>query len=118
MNIPQQLLEILCRGATSNLDSELRRNLTVHGFPLPVSESDADEFVRYDWSALGAKNGVSTHLLASHYRCLLKKTRNLEVDVSLEVSSGTDLLLRALRYLHFAKVVGGVILQDAQVQKI
>ncbi|CAE7300082.1 unnamed protein product [Symbiodinium sp. CCMP2592] len=117
-NIPQQMLEILCSGATSNLDPELRRNLTVHGFLLPVAESNADEFVQYDWSAAGARYGVSTHLLASYYRCVLKKTRNLEVDVSLEVSSGTDLLLRALPYLHFAQVVGGVILQDSQVQSI
>ena len=117
-NIPQQLVEILCSGATSNLDSELRRNLTVHGFLLPVVEGNADEFVPYDWSAVGARYGASTHLLASYYRCVLKKTRNLEVDVSMEVSSGTDLLLRALPYLHFAKVVGGVILQNARVQKV
>ena len=117
-NIPQQMLEILCSGATSNLDPVVRRNLTVHGFLLPVAESNADEFVQYDWSAVGARYGASTHLLASYYRCVLKKTRNLEVDVSLEVSSGTDLLLRALPYLHFAQVVGGVILQDSQVQSI
>ena len=49
------------------------------------NESNADEFVQYDWSAVGARYGASTHLLASYYRCVLKKTRNLEVDVSLEV---------------------------------
>ena len=36
-NIPQQMLEILCSGATSNLDPVVRRNLTVHGFLLPVA---------------------------------------------------------------------------------
>ena len=114
-NIPQKFLEILCGGATSDLESEDRRHLTIHGFLLPVAES-AEEFAPYDWSAEGTNYGVSTHLLASYYRCVLEKKRKLEVNVNLNPSSGIDLLLRALPYLDFATVFGGVICQDNEVQ--
>ena len=96
-NIPQKFLEILCGGATSNLESEDRRNLTIHGFLLPVAaKGSTEEFLRYDWSAQGASYGVSSHLLASYYRYVLEKRRQLEVDVNRTASSCTDLLLRAL----------------------
>ena len=116
-NIPQKFLEILCGGATSNLESEDRRNLTIHGFLLPVAaKGSSEEFLRYDWSAQGASYGVSSHLLASYYRYVLEKQRQLEVDVNRTASSCTDLLLRALPYLDFATVVAGVIPQNKSVQ--
>eukprot|EP00438_Fugacium_kawagutii_P015807 Skav218097 [mRNA] locus=scaffold1454:82189:84299:+ [translate_table: standard] len=116
-NIPQKFLEILCGGATSNLESEDRRNLTIHGFLLPVpAKGRTEEFVRYDWSAQGASYGVSSHLLASYYRYVLEKERQLEVDVNRTASSCTDLLLRALPYLDFATIVGGVIPRNKSVQ--
>eukprot|EP00438_Fugacium_kawagutii_P003152 Skav218932 [mRNA] locus=scaffold678:83969:85975:+ [translate_table: standard] len=116
-NIPQKFLEILCGGATSNLESEDRRNLTIHGFLLPVAAKDGtEEFLLYDWSAQGASYGVSCHLLASYYRYVLEKQRQLEVDVNRTAASCTDLLLRAMPYLDFATVVGGVIRRNQSVQ--
>ena len=116
-NIPQKFLEILCGGATSNLESEDRRTLTIHGFLLPVTAKDStEEFLRYDWSAPWASYGVSSHLLASYYRHILEKQRQLEVDVNRTASSCTDLLLRALPYLDFATIVGGVIRRNKSVQ--
>ena len=116
-NIPQKFLEILCGGATSNLESKDRRNLTMHGFLLPgAAEDRIEEFLRYDWSSLGASYGVSSHLLASYYRYVLEKQRQLEVDVNTTASSCTDLLLRALPYLDFATIVGGVIRRNNSVQ--
>ena len=53
---------------------------------------------------------------SSYYRCVLEKKRKLEVNVNLNPSSGIDLLLRALPYLDFATVFGGVICQDNEVQ--
>ena len=115
--IPPKFLEILCGGATSNLELEDCRHLTIHGFLLPVAaESDTEEFLHYNWNAQGARYGVSSHLLASYYRYVLEKKRELEVDVNRNASSCTDLLLRALPYLHFAEVFDGVILQNKQVQ--
>ena len=115
--MPQKFLEILCGGATRDLDSEDRRNLAIHGLLLPVAESRRDEeFVPYDWSLVGANYGVSNHLLASYYRYVLEKKRELEVEVNMNSSSGIDLLLRALPYLHFSTVVGSVILQNNEVQ--
>ena len=114
-NIPQKFLEILCGGATSDLELEDRRTLTIHGFLLPVGES-AEEFAQYDWSAEGTNYGVSTHLLASYYRCVLEKKRKFEVNVNMNPSSGIDLLLRALPYLHFSTVVGSVIVQNDRAQ--
>ena len=116
-NIPQKFLEILCGGATSNLESEDRRNLTIHGFLLPVTaKGSTEEFLRYDWSAPLASYGVSSHLLASYYRDVLEKQTQLEVDVNRTASSCTDLLLRALPYLDFATIVGGVIRRNNSVQ--
>ena len=116
-NIPQKFLEILCGGAASNLESEDRRNLTIHGFLLPVAAKDGtEEFLRYDWTAQGASYGVSSRLLASYYRYVLEKERQLEVDVNRTASSCTDLLLTALPYLDFATIVGGVIPRNKSVQ--
>ena len=116
-SIPQKFLEILCGGATSNLESEDRRTLTIHGFLLPVpSKGSTEQFLKYDWSAQRASYGVSSHLLASYYRYVLEKERQLEVDVNRTASSCTDLLLRALPYLDFATIVGGVIPRNSSVQ--
>ena len=116
-NIPQKFLEILCGGAANNLESKDRRSLTIHGFLLPVAATGSTgEFLRYDWSAQGASYGVSSHLLASYYRYVLEKERQLEVDVNRTASSCTDLLLRAMPYLDFATVVGGVIRRNQSVQ--
>ena len=107
-SIPQQFVNILCEGPTDGMDPKRRRELTIHGFVLPVLQGTVPEnveFTRLDWAKVGTKYGVANYLMASYYRQVLAKKRGLKVDVDRSPASCTDLLVRVLPYLLFADVV-------------
>ncbi|CAE7921964.1 unnamed protein product [Symbiodinium necroappetens] len=83
-SIPQQFVNILCEGPTDGMDPKRRRELTIHGFVLPVLQGTVPEnveFTRLDWAKVGTKYGVANYLMASYYRQVLAKKRGLKVDV-------------------------------------
>lgn len=107
-NIPQEFVDILCEGPTDAMVPNLRRELTINGFTLPVlpnTDEMQEEFELLDWAKEGSKYGVSNYLMASYYRQALAKRRQLSVDVDSYPAFCTDLLLRALPYLLFTEVV-------------
>ena len=107
-SIPQDFVNILCEGPTDGMDLKSRRELTIHGFVLPVLQGTVPEnveFARLDWAKVGTKYGVANYLMASYYRQVLAKKRGLKVDVDRSPASCTDLLVRVLPYLLFADVV-------------
>ena len=117
-NIPQEFLEILCGGPMDLRYDELR-TLTVHGFLLPGgpgTDSTAEEFIHYDWSAEGALYHVANNLLASYYRSVLKTRQGLELEVNMNPTSCIDLFLRAVPYLDFVTVLGGLKVKEGTLQ--
>ena len=107
-SIPQDFVHILCEGPTDGMDLKSRRELTIHGFVLPVLQGTVPENVEFaplDWAKVGTKYGVANYLMASYYRQVLAKKRGLKVDVNRSPDSCTDLLVRVLPYLLFADVV-------------
>eukprot|EP00438_Fugacium_kawagutii_P020583 Skav222338 [mRNA] locus=scaffold3497:1168:2851:- [translate_table: standard] len=105
--VPMDFIEILCEGPRQLRSAEQRRELTIHGFVVPVPEATDKEFRKVDWTRTNARYAVSNPILASYYRDQLEKFQGLKVRVDpfLPVSC-MDLLLRAIPYLTFAQVVG------------
>ena len=92
------------------MDLKRRRELTIHGFVLPVLQGtdripENVELTRLDWAKVGTKYGVANYLMASYYRQVLAKKGGLKVDVDRSPASCADLLVRALPELLFADVV-------------
>ena len=106
--IPKEFVHILCEGPRNDLAPSVRRDLTVHGFLLPspkVHGIEFEEFQPYDWHTLDAKYRVSNHIMGLYYLQVLRKQRQLTVDIDKHPTSCADLLLRAVPFLSFAQVV-------------
>ena len=104
--VPREFVTILCEGP-GQLPPKLRRDLTVCGFVQPVPEAGHKEFRKVDWTQAYTRYAVSNPVMASYYREQLKNFRGLEVRVDRYIPvSCLDLLLRAIPYLTFARVVG------------
>ena len=104
-NVPREFVELLCKGSTT-LPQRVRRDLTIHGFVLPKYNGMEGEFQRLDWVAEGTEYRVANPLLASYYFHNLKKKQNLQVDFERSKPQHcADLLMRALPYLLFSRVV-------------
>ena len=104
--MPKEFIQRLCEGP-GNLSKEIRRELTIQGFVIPVSEGNG-EFQRVDWTRPDATYAVANPILASYYRHQLESFRSLKVKVKDEhfvPLNCLDLLLRAIPYLTFARVV-------------
>ena len=104
-NVPREFVELLCKGSTT-LPQRVRRDLTIHGFVLPKYNGTEGEFQRLDWMAEGTEYRAANPLLASYYFHNLKKRQNLQVDFERSKPQHcADLLMRALPYLLFSRVV-------------
>ena len=104
--VPMEFVTILCEGP-GQLPPKLRRDLTVCGFVQPVPEAGHKEFRKVDWTQANTRYAVSNAVMASYYREQLKNFRGLKVRVDPYIPvSCLDLLLRAIPYLTFARVVG------------
>ncbi|CAK9104299.1 unnamed protein product [Durusdinium trenchii] len=102
--VQKEFIQRLCEGP-GNLSKEIRRELTIQGFVIPVSEGN-DEFQRVDWTRPGATYAVANPILASYYRHQLQNFCGLKVHVEPFVPVNClDLLLRAIPCLTFAQVV-------------
>ena len=104
--VPDEFIRLLCEGP-GQLSREIRWELTIHGFVIPVPESPDKEFCKLDWTKSKTKYAVSNPILASYYRDELESARGLKVSVD-PVAPATclDLLLRAIPYLAYKYVVG------------
>ena len=105
--VPKEFIQLLCEGPGGLSDWSMRRELTIQGFVIPVSEGNG-EFQRVDWTRPDAKYAVANPILASYYRHQLESFRGLKVKVTnghFVPVNCMDLLLRALPYLTFARVV-------------
>ena len=113
-NIPKQFAEILCEGPR-RVDAMLRKTLTICGFILPYYEPSQDEFHRVDWTDERQLYKVANPMMVSYYRHHLQKYKGLEVVIGqsfLNPENCADLIMRAVPYLSFSKVVslGGQML--------
>ena len=113
-NIPKQFAEILCEGPR-RVDAMLRRKLTICGFILPYYEPSQDEFHRVDWTDERQLYKVANPMMVSYYRHHLQKYKGLKVVIGqsfLNPENCADLIMRAVPYLSFSKVVslGGQML--------
>ena len=103
--IPEEFIHLLCSGSCMIKDATNRRDLCIHGFILPKHE-EAHELQDVNWSDYSTKYKVSNPLMASYYRHVLKQERALQVAFTEDKPQhSADLLLRALPYLLFSKVV-------------
>ncbi|CAE7193949.1 unnamed protein product [Symbiodinium sp. CCMP2592] len=103
--IPEEFIRLLCGGSCMIEDATKRRDLCIHGFILPKHEED-HELQNVNWSDYSTKYKVSNPLMASYYRQVLKQERALQVAFTEDKPQHcADLLLRALPYLLFSKVV-------------
>ncbi|CAJ1459047.1 unnamed protein product [Effrenium voratum] len=106
-NTPQEFAEVLCKGASRIATLEVRKELAINGFVLPKHDRCIEgEFQQLDWNNEGTEYQVANPVLASYYRYNLKKHCSLEVQF--EPSNPqrcADLLMRAIPYLPFSKVV-------------
>ena len=104
--VPMEFVNILCEGP-GQLSEELRRDLTVCGFVIPVPIEHDGEFRQVEWTRDDVVYMVANPILASFYRNRLERFRGLKVriDPFLPVNC-MDLLLRAIPYVTFAQVVG------------
>ena len=104
--VPTEFIQLLCEGP-GQLRGDLRRELTIHGFVIPVPEGAEGEFREVDWSDTTARYAVSNPILASYYRDKLESVRGLKVSVDpVAPANCFDLLLRAIPYLTYEYVVG------------
>ena len=104
-NVPREFAELLCKGSTT-LPQHVRRDLTIHGFVVPKYSGTEGEFQKLDWMTEGTEYRVANPLLASYYFHHLKKRQNLQVRFeSSKPQHCADLLMRALPYLLFSRVV-------------
>ena len=106
---PGDFVNILCEGPSLTLSSpDQRRELTIHGFVVPARQMPGkEEFTEVDWTAPGTQYAVSNPIMASYYRYELERHHSLKVCVTPYTPvSCFDLLLRAIPYLTFERVVG------------
>ena len=104
--VPDEFIRLLCEGP-GQLSRDLRRELTIYGFVIPVAESPEKEFRKLDWTKSKTKYAVSNPILASYYRDELESVRGLKVSVDpVAPANCLDLLLRAIPYLTYEYVVG------------
>ena len=109
--VPDEFIQLLCEGP-GQLFGDLRRELTIHGFVIPVPESHEGEFRKLDWTKSKTKYAVSNPILASYYRDELESVRGLKVGVdpsAFQPANCLDLLLRAIPYLTYEYVVGRLV---------
>ena len=105
--VPMVFIKLLCEGPAQIRSARERREMTIHGFAVPVPEAGHKEFRKVDWTQANTRYAVSNPVMASYYREQLKDFRGLEVRVDPDIPvSCLDLLLRAIPYLTFARVVG------------
>ncbi|CAK9057529.1 unnamed protein product [Durusdinium trenchii] len=105
--VPKEFIRLLCEGQGNLSDLSMRRELTIQGFVIPVTEGNA-EFHQLDWAKPDATYAVANPILASYYRHQLESFRGLKVKVKDEhfvPVNCMDLLIRAMPYLTFAQVV-------------
>ena len=105
--VPKEFIRLLCEGQGNLSDLSMRRELTIQGFVIPVTEGNA-EFHQLDWAKPDATYAVANPILASYYRHQLESFRRLKVKVKDEhfvPVNCMDLLIRAMPYLTFAQVV-------------
>jgi len=104
-NVPREFAELLCKGSTT-LPQHVRRDLTIHGFVVPKYSGTEREFQQLDWMTEGTEYRAANPLLASYYFHNLKKRRNLQVHFEpIKPQHCADLLMRALPFLLFSRVV-------------
>ena len=105
--VPMVFIKLLCERPAQIRSARERREMTIHGFAVPVPEAGHKEFRKVDWTQANTRYAVSNPVMASYYREQLKDFRGLEVRVDPDIPvSCLDLLLRAIPYLTFARVVG------------
>jgi len=107
-------IKVLLQGPTKDLEPEVLRDLCIKGALLPVCTSK--EFTSYAWDDRTTEWGVSNHLMAEYYVGILKD-RGYKISWPTDVSSGSDLIARALPSIGFAKVVQQPIFGEVEGQK-
>ena len=101
---PKEFVELLCAGARP-IGQDIRRELTINGFVLPKYDS-AEELQKLNWTNDDLHYKVANPLLAAYYRFQLQKTCGLQLQIwPSSPENCADLLMRALPYLFFSKVV-------------
>ena len=95
-NTPKEFVELLYGGART-IGHDIRRELAINGFVLPRHDS-AEELQKLNWTNDNLPYKVANPLLAAYYRFQLE-------FCSSKPESCADLLMRALPYLFFSKVV-------------
>ncbi|CAJ1413092.1 unnamed protein product [Effrenium voratum] len=107
--IPDSFITMLCSGPCKVNDAGIKKDLCIHGFILPHHEhKNHKEFNEVNWSNHSTKYKVSNPLIAFYYRQVLEQERALRVDFHEgyeQPHSSADLLMRAIPYLPFSKVV-------------
>mmetsp|Transcript_79628 Transcript_79628/g.174611 ORF Transcript_79628/g.174611 Transcript_79628/m.174611 type:complete len:642 (+) Transcript_79628:69-1994(+) len=98
----EEFIQVLLKGPTKRIPVEVLRDLCIKGALLPVCTSK--EFTSYAWDDRTTQWGVSNHLMAEYYVGILKD-RGYKISWPTEVSSGSDLIVRALPSIGFRKVV-------------
>ena len=107
--VPMVFIKLNCEGPAQIRSAKQRREMTIHGFAVPVPEAGHKEFRKVDWTQANTRHAVSNPVMASYYRKQLKDFRGLKVRVDPYIPvSCLNLLLRAIPcpYLTFALVVG------------
>ena len=101
---PKEFVELLCAGARP-IGQDIRRELTINGFVLPKYDS-AEVLQKLNWTNDDLHYKVANPLLAAYYRFQLKKACGLQLQFwPSRPENCADLLMRALPYLFFSKVV-------------
>ena len=109
--LPDEFIQLLCEGP-GQLPAYLRGQLTIYGFVIPLPQNPEvpqGEFREVDWTCPRPRYAVSNPILASFYRDELEDVRGLKVGVdpsAFDPANCLDLLLRAIPYLTFERVVG------------
>ena len=105
-NVPREFAELLCKGSTTLPQQHVRRDLAIHGFILPKHDGETGQLQKVDWMNAMTEYRVANPLLAAYYHFQLKKTCGLELQFEKSEPQGcADLLMRALPYMLFSKVV-------------
>ena len=103
-NTPKEFVELLCGGARP-IRQDMRKELAISGFVLPKCDSE-EEFQELNWTNDDLRYRVANPLQALYYRFQLKKSCGLELQFEQSEPQGcADLLMRALPYMLFSKVV-------------
>ena len=103
-NTPKEFVELLCGGARP-IRQDMRKERAISGFVLPKCDSE-EEFQELNWTNDDLRYRVANPLQALYYRFQLKKSCGLELQFEQSEPQGcADLLMRALPYMLFSKVV-------------